>query len=799
MEYDNDNTNSNHDLIGVNSLVRENSRLSPKEAFHKFDTDGSGTIEEDEFFHLLECVGIPADCEYQERMFKRFANPGSNCIDYDGFRKAWVLLGNPKQQLIDRDIKEIPKFATRRQFVSILEQVLDEEERLDKLAKAEAERFQRLQEERNIRAEFIRKAKAQAGSELALALDAAGCCYVLGTGTNNAFSSKAKTNMFSFSSFQQVGSDLLQTLWDERVQVMIPSDVKPPNNITAGIWGRQPSKIALAKSSIFALTDCGIMAWGGSENWKEVLESDGSTDDTRPQSPCMTPRSATLLMNDKQTKIKHLEMITEEAEEKETKSTREIQQLKQILKYYGKLPHKLEDHKKLSDYVHQITYDQILCSLELRGKHVGKNGARYFLDFLHYLPIFYTKKYFRIFQIGFSKPELISLLSSDISLEEDVLGEEGHQIIRGIEREIEDLRSRGKMKAASRLKLQMTETWAGLQAEQNKQKIEAEGRVVREKLENRAKLERDFERWYANRIAHGMTSMAVTAGGNNIERPRGVSQCIDISSGSHHSAIIFEGGKLYSWGMGSLGRLGLSKTDFSDRNRLQHVKELKGSIISNISCGNTHSAAVSDDGRLFLWGGSNSSQLGFGQFSDSREYCCPIPTQLIIPSCKGIIRVSCGFSHTACVGRSGEVYVWGCGDGGRLGLGRLATLHEPIIVEKLLHERIVDVSCGCFQTLALTAIDIRGFSGPNSIEQSYGGRLYVAGPKNVLGTSCPSFSLLPSLQGNEHVVKQISAGYSHQSFVTQSGELFCWGSNLHGCCGQNERLKFIPNPTKVDW
>ncbi len=398
------------------------------------------------------------------------------------------------------------------------------------------------------------------------------------------------------------------------------------------------------------------------------------------------------------------------------------------------------------------------------------------------------------------------MLSSDISLEKKVLGEDGHQIIRAIEREIDDLRSRGKVKAASRLKLQMAETWVGLRAEQNRRKIETEWRNQREKRENRAKLETDFKRWNANRIAlqenffrsHGMST---TAGGNDIESPRGVSRCIDISGGSHHSAIIFDGGILYSWGMGSLGRLGLSKSDFSDQSRLKQVEELKGSCVSNVSCGNTHSAAVTNDGRLFLWGGSNSSKLGFGQFPDSKEYCCPIPTQLTIPSCKGIIRVSCGFSHTACLGKSGELYVWGCGDGGRLGLGpnHLATLHEPVIVKKLLHERIVDVSCGCFQTLALSAIGKKGVNGRKSFEQLYGGRLYAAGPKNVLGTSCPAFSLLPSLQGNEHVVKQISAGYSHQCFVTEQGELFCWGSNIHGCCGQNEKQKFIPNPTKVNW
>lgn len=66
-----------------------------------------------------------------------------------------------------------------------------------------------------------------------------------------------------------------------------------------------------------------------------------------------------------------------------------------------------------------------------------------------------------------------------------------------------------------------------------------------------------------------------------------------------------------------------------------------------------------------------------------------------------LTQVSCGAAHTACITANGQLYVWGCGDGGRLGLGgnRLGPQFEPMLVEDLLRERIGSVSCGNSHTL----------------------------------------------------------------------------------------------------
>ncbi|CAN0475130.1 unnamed protein product, partial [Laminaria digitata] len=94
-------------------------------------------------------------------------------------------------------------------------------------------------------------------------------------------------------------------------------------------------------------------------------------------------------------------------------------------------------------------------------------------------------------------------------------------------------------------------------------------------------------------------------------------------------------------------------------------------------------------------------QLGLGTVD--RDVYCSVPTRVIINSTTKVKEISCGAAHTACATASGQLFVWGCGDGGRLGLGeeRLGPQYEPVLVESLslAGERIGSISCGNSQTL----------------------------------------------------------------------------------------------------
>jgi len=280
----------------------------------------------------------------------------------------------------------------------------------------------------------------------------------------------------------------------------------------------------------------------------------------------------------------------------------------------------------------------------------------------------------------------------------------------------------------------------------------------------------------------------------------------EIHAGASHVGLTDENGSLYMWGSNSTGRLGIGRVqekNVIDRpTRIQLPEE---AFVSTFSCGYSHTAAVCDSGNLYLWGSASSGKLGLGDCTTYQECYCAVPTRLKIPSCRTVTRVSCGASHSACVSGEYELFVWGCGDGGRLGLGaeHLSERLSPTLVESLKGKHVVDVSCGNFQTLAITAIkSVTSFVNQCKVTENYGGALYVAGPSSTLGSSFHTFGCYAWFE-DEHgntspePIEQVSAGFMHQSAVSIQGELFTWGENIKGCCGHKTGRKFISCPSLV--
>ena len=109
-----------------------------------------------------------------------------------------------------------------------------------------------------------------------------------------------------------------------------------------------------------------------------------------------------------------------------------------------------------------------------------------------------------------------------------------------------------------------------------------------------------------------------------------------------------------SVGGGGGGSLGDGDDDQGDTER----------AVSHVSCGGQHIAAVTVDGALYTWG-SGGCFLGHGGLESSVVR----PTKVMALSSQSIKLVSCGEQHTACVSRSGLLWCWGVGSNGQLGLG----------------------------------------------------------------------------------------------------------------------------------
>lgn len=136
-----------------------------------------------------------------------------------------------------------------------------------------------------------------------------------------------------------------------------------------------------------------------------------------------------------------------------------------------------------------------------------------------------------------------------------------------------------------------------------------------------------------------------------------------VSANKHHSLVITDEGKVWSWGHGKDGRLGLS--DESIHLLPKMIMTIKCKVIS-VSTGLNHSLALSDTGNIYSWGSNRQGQLGHKMCDDYEIVTEPrILSQLLKEVIKGI---SAGDFHSVCYSQSGDIYSWGSNKSGQLGL-----------------------------------------------------------------------------------------------------------------------------------
>ena len=74
-----------------------------------------------------------------------------------------------------------------------------------------------------------------------------------------------------------------------------------------------------------------------------------------------------------------------------------------------------------------------------------------------------------------------------------------------------------------------------------------------------------------------------------------------IACGSGHTVVLTGEGEVYTWGRGDDGRLGHGDNGWKYVPRLTH--SLTGQVVTHVTCGSYHTAAVSSNGDLYTWGG----------------------------------------------------------------------------------------------------------------------------------------------------------------------------------------------------
>ncbi|KAL5725775.1 HECT-type E3 ubiquitin transferase [Ranunculus cassubicifolius] len=138
-----------------------------------------------------------------------------------------------------------------------------------------------------------------------------------------------------------------------------------------------------------------------------------------------------------------------------------------------------------------------------------------------------------------------------------------------------------------------------------------------------------------------------------------------VSCGEYHTAAISENGEVYTWGLGTMGQLGHCSLQYGDKELLpRRVVALDGIDMKTVACGGVHTCVVTPDGALYAWGGGQAGQLGLGP-QNGFFSCVPNESQtllrnipvLVLP--RGVQLVACGHSHTLVSMKDGRIHGWG--------------------------------------------------------------------------------------------------------------------------------------------
>jgi len=179
-----------------------------------------------------------------------------------------------------------------------------------------------------------------------------------------------------------------------------------------------------------------------------------------------------------------------------------------------------------------------------------------------------------------------------------------------------------------------------------------------------------------------------------------------VACGSHHSAVISDNGLLWLWGANHTGQIGLENVSFQSKPYLlSTATDLRNHLIIDVSCGTNHTVFLSKKGKLFGMGDNVENQLGINQRGKSEEPVTQVtsPTRIHLSGHSKAakpVQVSCGAYHTAVVTEAGEVFTWGKGKAGRLGHGD--TRDRPLPCELDMDgKRVRAVACGSTHTACL--------------------------------------------------------------------------------------------------
>eukprot|EP00916_Digyalum_oweni_P014661 GHVL01024038.1.p1 GENE.GHVL01024038.1~~GHVL01024038.1.p1 ORF type:complete len:402 (+),score=65.73 GHVL01024038.1:58-1263(+) len=193
-----------------------------------------------------------------------------------------------------------------------------------------------------------------------------------------------------------------------------------------------------------------------------------------------------------------------------------------------------------------------------------------------------------------------------------------------------------------------------------------------------------------------------------------IENAVAVSCGALHTCAISDDGGLHTWGYGGSFFWGAGATGHPDRDsrknpqRIPLFDEMNEKVVQ-VACGHHHTLVLTESNNIYSTGRGEYGRLGRGGNGDQTEFAALEYFASIEPR-PTIVKIAAGQAFSAALTQNGEVYVWGKNDFGQLGLGfeSMGDVYSSEIYPRIVRSlsvqgiRIIDIACGDSHMTALS-------------------------------------------------------------------------------------------------
>lgn len=276
---------------------------------------------------------------------------------------------------------------------------------------------------------------------------------------------------------------------------------------------------------------------------------------------------------------------------------------------------------------------------------------------------------------------------------------------------------------------------------------------------------------------------------------KGGSSAQHVCAGESHFAVVTVEKELYTWadvqsGAKMVGQLGHG--DQASYRQPKRVEKLQGKAIRQVACGADFTACITDEDEMYMFGSDYYGCIGVeGEFGT--EILEPVLLDFFEE--RPVRQVSCGDNHVVVLTQSGDIYSWGCGEYGRLGLECEDDFSSPMQVKIPKGATISSVSCSTDGTFFLTDTGKVLACGNNEFNK-LGLNQGISGLKNHTGEGYQGIPYITTLtlvkQLSRFKIHAISPGKTHTAAIdgfAERGRLITFGCNKYGQLGVKDFKK----------